>query len=133
TWRAAGAREPRGTVDAGLLPADAAVGDQLRVETEKDLDGIRIVSIVAAKGPTERSNRLELLPSTEAFEPVVEVRATRDRHEGGRGRPRRDRDDRSDRGDRDRRGDPSRRGDQDRRGDQERRGDPARRGERAAT
>ena len=54
TWRAAGAREPRGTVDAGLLPADAAVGDQLRVETEKDLDGIRIVSIVAAKGPSER-------------------------------------------------------------------------------
>ena len=51
-----------GTVDAGLLPADAAVGDQLRVETEKDLDGIRIVSIVAAKGPSERANRLELLP-----------------------------------------------------------------------
>ena len=96
TWRAAGAREPRGMVDAGLLPADAAVGDQLRVETEKDLDGIRIVSIVAAKGPSERANRLELLPSTEAFEPVVEVRATRDRHEGGRGRPRRD--DRGDRG-----------------------------------
>ena len=43
TWRAAGAREPRGVLDGSILPAGAAVGDQLRVETEKDIDGIRVL------------------------------------------------------------------------------------------
>ena len=32
TWRAAGAREPRGTLESGILPASAKVGDVLRVE-----------------------------------------------------------------------------------------------------
>ncbi len=104
TWRAAGAREPRGTVDGSLLPAGVSVGDQLKAETEQDLDGIHIVSIVVAKDRAERDGRLELLPSNERFEPVVEVRATRDRHDSGHGRPRRDRDDRGDRGDRGPRG-----------------------------
>lgn len=104
TWRAAGAREPKGTLDGSILPEGAAVGDQLKVESEKDLDGIHILSIVTPKQKGERDGILELLPTGE-FEPVVQQRATRDRHEGGRGRPRRERGERGDRERGDRRGD----------------------------
>ncbi|HTE36912.1 MAG TPA: hypothetical protein VK630_10240 [Reyranella sp.] len=102
TWRAAGAREPRGTLDGSILPDGASVGDQLKVEAEKDIDGIRVLSIVLPKQKDERGGVLELLPSGD-FEPVIQQRATRDRHEGGdRGRPRRDRREQGDRGDRER-------------------------------
>src|SRR3990170_1022809 len=101
TWRAAGAREPRGTLDGSILPEGAAVGDQLKVESEKDIDGIRILSIVQPKQKNDRDGVLELLPTGD-FEPVIQQRATRDRHDGGRGRPRRDRGERGDRGDRER-------------------------------
>ena len=50
TWRAAGAREPRGVLDGTILPSGSSVGDQLRVETEKDLDGIRVLSVVPGQG-----------------------------------------------------------------------------------
>jgi hypothetical protein len=52
TWRAAGAREPRGAVDAALLPNDAAVGDVLRAEVETGLDGVDVLSIVPRKAPS---------------------------------------------------------------------------------
>src|SRR5918993_5745830 len=95
TWRAAGAREPRGVLDGAILPPGAAVGDQLRVESEKDIDGIRILSVVPPKEKAERAGMLELLPSDVPFEPVVQHRAPG----GGRGRgdgPRRPRRERPD-------------------------------------
>src|SRR3954452_14065268 len=75
TWRAAGAREPRGVLDGSILPGGATVGDQLRVETEHDVDGIRVLSVVPAKEKSARSSRLELLPAEEAFDTVVQQRA----------------------------------------------------------
>ena len=75
TWRAAGAREPRGVLDGSILPAGSKVGDQLRVETEKDMEGTRVLSVVAAKEKGDRRDLLELLPSEERFEPVVQHRA----------------------------------------------------------
>ena len=98
TWRAAGAREPKGVLDGSILPAGAAVGDQLRAESEHDVDGIRILSIVPPKQKAGRTDVLELLPSAE-FEPVTQQRTSRDRDPN---RPRRrsrepgdDRDDRN--------------------------------------
>ena len=98
TWRAAGAREPRGVLDGSILPGGAVVGDQFRVETEKDVDGIRVLAVVPPKEKAARSDLLELLPADEAFEPVVQHRAPGRRDDGDR-RPRRDRppDDRGDR------------------------------------
>jgi hypothetical protein len=95
TWRAAGAREPRGVLDGAILPADASVGDQLRVETEQDLDGIRVLSVLPPKEKAGRMDVLELLPSEERFEPVIQQRAPggRDQDRGPR-RPRRERGDR---------------------------------------
>ena len=75
TWRAAGAREPRGVLDGSILPGGAAVGDQLRVETEHDVDGIRVLSVVPPKEKAARTDLLELLPTEEPFEPVVQQRA----------------------------------------------------------
>ncbi|HUF96879.1 MAG TPA: hypothetical protein VMM60_02045 [Ilumatobacter sp.] len=112
TWRASGAKQPKGVADGSLFPADAAVGDEFKVEAEQMLDGITILSVVPGREKQARS-LVELLPAERDFKPVVETRAPGGR--GGRdgGRPRRD-----DRGDRRPRGDGPRRegGDRERAG-----------------
>ena len=64
-------------LDGSILPGSVGVGDQLRVETEKDVDGIRILSVVPNKDRSNRTDVLELLPAEESFEPVVQQRAPR--------------------------------------------------------
>jgi hypothetical protein len=121
TWRAAGAREPRGVLDGSILPGGAAVGDQLRVETEHDVDGIRVLSVVPAKEKPARTDLLELLPTEEPFDPVVQQRARGGRTDDRRPRPpRRERPDRDDDARRDRRTDRRARAD---RGDRDGRND----------
>lgn len=95
TWRAAGAKNPRGTVDGSVLPAGPAVGDELKVEVEQDIEGIQILSVIKSREKKE-PDVLELLPSEESFEAVIQTRAKRDRsdrgNDGGKGgRDRRDR------------------------------------------
>ncbi|HCV36125.1 MAG TPA: hypothetical protein DF783_04290 [Acidimicrobiaceae bacterium] len=63
TWRAAGAREPRGTLDGSLLPTGAAVGDQLRAETEQFLDGLEITALLLPKAGSDQPDLLEILGS----------------------------------------------------------------------
>ena len=105
TWRAAGARVPKGVLDGGLLPDGAKVGDVLKVEVEQELDGIEVTSVLKGREkPT--SDLLELLPVEENFQAVIETRAKRDRN---------DRDGRDSRGGRD--GKRGRRDDKGRRGD----------------
>ena len=77
TWRAAGAREPRGVVEGGLLASNAKVGDILKVEADVDLEGISILSVVADRGHRTEPERLELLAPPQPFEPVVTTLATR--------------------------------------------------------
>jgi hypothetical protein len=122
TWRAAGAREPKGVVDSTLLPADARVGQVLKAEAEIDLDGLSITSVTDPKGRSPRSGLLELIPSDKPFEAVTQQLARKERSD----KPRRDRPrgDRPDRGDRPR-GDRPDRGDRPRgdRSDRPERGD----------
>jgi len=121
TWRAAGARKPNGVVDGAILPSGSAVGDVLKVEIEQMLDGIEVQSVVKGREKAEDTNVLELLPSEEPFEAVIETRARRERSE------RRDRGDRG--GRRDKRGrDGSRADRRDGRGGEGRSGE-GRRGE----
>ncbi len=106
TWRAAGAREPKGVLDGGILPEGASVGDELKVEVDQMLDGIEVRSVVKEREKHD-PGLLELLPVEEQFEGVIETRARRER----RGRPGGGRDGRRDRrrrGDRDRDGDGDR-------------------------
>ena len=63
TWRAVGAREPKGTIDASLLPTDSVVGSQFLVETEYFLDGIVITKVFDKKQESGKSETLEILGS----------------------------------------------------------------------
>jgi hypothetical protein len=96
TWRAAGAREPKGVADAALFPAGSSVGEQFRVEADFDLEGITVTNVL----PKEEKKKspfdtLELLSRDD--EPLVTQqladkgrRNDRDRGErrGGRGKRR---------------------------------------------
>src|SRR5829696_1586136 len=93
TWRAAGAREPKGVVDASVLPDWAKVGDELKVDVEQELDGLTVLGVVHGRAKVERAEVIELLPIERPFEPVTEQRARRE----DRGPRRPGRDDRGDR------------------------------------
>lgn len=107
TWRAAGAKLPKGDLDGTLLPGGTKVGDVLRAEAEFLIDGIDITEVLPPKGERKQPELLEIKGSGRE-EPLVTTQlVSRGRGEGrGRGRdrdgdrPRRDRRDRGERGDR---------------------------------
>ena len=49
TWRAAGAKQPKGVVDAAIVPGGAKVGDVLRVDAEFEIEGISIINVLPPK------------------------------------------------------------------------------------
>ncbi len=100
TWRAAGAREPKGVLGSAILSSDAKVGDLLRAEVEIELDGTTVLNTSPVKAKADKIGLLEILPSSTPFEAVTSQLA-----KGTRG----DRGDRGDRRDR-----PPRRPDGDR-------------------
>src|SRR4051812_42267935 len=100
TWRAAGAREPRGELDGSVLPGGAKVGDVLRAEADFHVDGITVLSVLPPKGARVETERLELLPSEREFTPVTSTLVGKGERGGERRGPRGDRGDRPDRGDR---------------------------------
>ena len=67
TWRAAGAKQPRGTVDATLVPEGSGVGSVLRAEVETTLDGTTVTALLPAKakagvkGAGKAAERIEIL------------------------------------------------------------------------
>ena len=63
TWRAVGAREPKGSVEASLLPDNLTVGPQFSVETEHFLDGIVVTKVIEKKQESEKGETLEILGS----------------------------------------------------------------------
>ncbi len=107
TWRAAGAKLPKGDLDGSLLPGGVKVGDVVRAEADFLIDGIDIIEVLPPKGERKQPELLQITGSGKE-EPLVTTQlVTRGRSEGrGRRRdrdgdgPRRDRRDRGDRGDR---------------------------------
>ena len=88
TWRAAGAKEQRGTVPSTLVGGAAKVGDVLRVDADFFVDGIQIIGVVPAKGARREPERIEIIGNPKADEPLVtSTLATRGHNERG---PRRD-------------------------------------------
>ena len=85
TWRAAGARQPRGTVADVLVPAGTSVGDVLRVEVEQFMDGIEVTSVLVDRVERSEPETLEILGSGHN-EPLVTTKLA------GRGGRRRDED-----------------------------------------
>jgi len=62
TWRAAGARQPRGLLSQTLVPPAAKVGDVLRVEVETELEGINVVALVPTRARGNGPQRIEIVP-----------------------------------------------------------------------
>lgn len=93
TWRAAGARQPKGVLDAGVLHDGAKVGDVVKAEADFDLDGISVTSVTAPKARKAPTEVLPLLGSgkEEALVTHSPIKPGREGDERGR---------RGDRGDR---------------------------------
>jgi hypothetical protein len=117
TWRAAGAKQPRGTVEAALVPEGSAVGTVLRAEVETTLDGTTVTALlpVKGKGKDVRSiEKIEVLGTPQKGPDVNVVLAPKskrrrdERSDGPRDGSRRpsDRRPRSDSGDRGPRSEP---------------------------
>jgi hypothetical protein len=86
TWRAAGAKHPKGVFDAPLLPAGCAVGDILRAEAEFTVDGPELISITAPKGAKpDLVERLEVIGTQQQTEAVTTQLAKKGGRGGGRG------------------------------------------------
>jgi hypothetical protein len=113
TWRAAGAKLPKGVLAASLIPGGPVVGNVYRADIEQYMEGIEVLSVTAPKtaSPLDpRNERIELIQETKKGPDVVVTYAPKgrgarrdDRHEGREGRdaPRRDASKRpSSRGDR---------------------------------
>ncbi len=96
TWRAAGAKKPKGSLDASLLYEGAEVGDVCRVEAETYVDGTEIVAVLPPKTKVRKEPELlEILGSGRNTELVTTQLAPKgrgrgDRKGGGRGRGDRD-------------------------------------------
>ena len=97
TWRAAGARQPKGTVEAALVPPGEVVGAVLRADVEIGLEGIEILSLTAAKparSPEKTEGRIEVKGTPRRAPDVSVILAP------GSDKRRRDRDDDGERRDR---------------------------------
>jgi len=125
TWRAAGAKQPKGDLEGSLLYDGAKVGDVVRADADFMIDGIVITAVLAPKGARKEPERIEIIGSPRRDDQLVTTqlapkgrggrdgdRDRRPRRDGDRpdrpGRPGGDRDGRPG-GDRDRR--PRRDGD----------------------
>jgi len=98
TWRAAGAREPKGVLDGTILPTGSKTGDVMKVDAEFDIDGIEILSVVQNRAKTTKVETLSLITDDRNFQPVTQQLAKRDKRDGRSGDRRGDRrDDRRDR------------------------------------
>ena len=71
TWRAIGAREPKGTVDASLLSSDVTVGAQFLVETEHFIDGLVVSKVFEKKQSSNKGEIIEIIGSGKTLDPVT--------------------------------------------------------------
>ncbi|HEV8065543.1 MAG TPA: hypothetical protein VGP46_11950, partial [Acidimicrobiales bacterium] len=78
TWRAAKARQPKGTVSAAILPAGSKVGDVVRVEAEIEMEGIRILGVVPNKEKSAPTGLIEVVGSHTPVAGVTTVLAGKD-------------------------------------------------------
>ena len=93
TWRAAGAKLPKGVLNVSLVEGGPVVGNVYRADIEQFMEGIEVLSIMAPKtaSPLDpRHERLELIPSAKQGPDVVVTYAPKgrgarrdgERHEG---------------------------------------------------
>lgn len=97
TWRAAGAKLPKGVLQASLVPNGPVVGHVYRADIEQYMEGIEVLSVTAPKSASPldpKNERVEMIPDLKKGPDVVVTYAPKsrgsrrddDRHDG----PRRD-------------------------------------------
>ncbi|NBP41398.1 MAG: hypothetical protein EBU68_01275 [Actinobacteria bacterium] len=102
TWRAAGAKVPKGVVESTLLPGESKVGDVLKIEADFDIDGITVLSVVPQRDKSQKATFLQLIddkPFTGVTEKLAK-KAKSDRPQRDKRGPRTDRPDRNENSDR---------------------------------
>ena len=85
TWRAAGAKLPKGTLSAALVQGGAVVGNVYRADVENYIDGIEVISVLPPKtaSPLDpRNEKLEIIVKPASGPDVVVTYAPKGR--GGR-------------------------------------------------
>ncbi len=94
TWRAAGAKLPKGELNGSLLFAGAKVGDVVRADADFMMDGIDIISVLAPKGARKEPERIVIVGTPRRDdEPLVTTKlAPKGRGDRGDRKPRRDGD-----------------------------------------
>lgn len=100
TWRAAGAREPKGELEGAILPSGVKVGDVLRADADFHIEGITVLTVLPPKGARQEPERLEVIGPEREFTPVTSTLVGKGDRGDRRGGPRRERGDRPERGDR---------------------------------
>lgn len=61
TWRAAGARQPKGTLDASVLYEDARVGDVVRADADFGIDGITVLHVYPPREGRTQAEGLQII------------------------------------------------------------------------
>jgi hypothetical protein len=106
TWRAAGAKQPKGVVEGALVPDGEAVGAVLRADVEVGLEGIEVLALTTvkpARSPEKVDGRIEVV-GTPKRAPDVSVMLAPGSAKRSRRRDDDDGDDRRDRKSKGRRG-----------------------------
>ena len=99
TWRAAGAKQPKGVLDGSLVPDGSAVGAVFRADVEVGLEGIEVLSLASvkpARSPEKVEGRIEVV-GTPKRAPDVSVMLAPGSAKRSRRRDEEDGDDRRDR------------------------------------
>lgn len=60
TWRAAGAKQPKGELESSILYEGAKIGDVVKVDADFSVDGIYITQVQPPKAKKERTDILEM-------------------------------------------------------------------------
>ena len=82
TWRAAGAKLPKGALPLSLLPSGAKTGDVYRADADQTMEGVEIVALLPQKTASPRKETIALIPQKKQAEDVTVTYAPK----GGRGR-----------------------------------------------
>ena len=97
TWRAAGAKQPKGTLEGDVLYPGAGVGDVCRADADFEIDGIFITAVLPPKGRSGRPDdeRIELMGTGKEVDGVTTQLARKGRSDRRKGGGQRDKSDRA--------------------------------------
>ena len=61
TWRAAGAREPRGLISTEMIPKGAGISSVFTAEVQSDMDGIVVLAVIESEDTRTAPETIEVL------------------------------------------------------------------------